>query len=190
MSIDVARLGAAAQAQVHEQATTAPPRRQWSSARAVWVCIPCGQLVTGPTGARCQHVTDGYDGRGRPLPIGCFKRFPSQLQGRVWSRILTEMKPGDQLALDTIWPLPILGPDERGRLTTIEVDFFQSRKWGGLLSKEMRNTGWQAWDASRIGTIAVRVIDAKQKGRVHRDWPARAKAFRQSYGVAIEEVSS
>lgn len=38
------------------------------------------------------------------------------------------------------------------------------------------------------GPAAFRAIDAKSN-RVSRDWPLRAAAFRETYGVQIEEVS-
>ncbi len=67
-------------------------------------------------------------------------------------------------------PMPLLGiaPKPNGRPFTINVDFVI------------------AWPGGKVHSY----IDAKAKGRVSRDWPARAAAFKAQYGVAIEEVSS
>ena len=120
-------------------------------------------------------------GRGRPWSAGGGPpapaavptveggiRFPSKMEARVYRRLLAELRHGERLFCQVRLPLLCLGPGPKRRpVSAIAVDFAITR--GGKL---------------------FRLIDAKCKGRVSREWKSRAAACRETWGIEIEEVES
>ena len=96
-------------------------------------------------------------------------RHASKMEARVCERLTQTLEKGDRLIQQV--RLPILGLyNEDGRVPYMSVDFAVI-----------------ALDAER-GWYIKKLIDAKAKGRVSRDWPARKRALELSWGVKVEEV--
>ena len=92
-------------------------------------------------------------------------RHASKMEARVCERLTIECKALKDVLLQQV-RLPILTlPGEDGRVKSMSIDF--------VILREGR---------------LYRLIDAKAKGRVSRDWPARKRALELSWGVKVEEV--
>lgn len=92
-------------------------------------------------------------------------RHASKMEARVCERLTIECKALKDVLLQQV-RLPILTlPGEDGRVKSMSIDF--------VLLREGR---------------LYRLIDAKAKGRVSRDWPARKRALELSWGIKVEEV--
>lgn len=92
-------------------------------------------------------------------------RHASKMEARVCERLTIECKALKDVLLQQV-RLPILTlPGEDGRVKSMSIDF--------VILREGR---------------LYRLIDAKAKGRVSRDWPARKRALELSWHVAVEEV--
>lgn len=92
-------------------------------------------------------------------------RHASKMEARVCERLTLECKALKDVLLQQV-KLPILTlPGEDGRVKSMSIDF--------VILREGR---------------LYRLIDAKAKGRVSRDWPARKRALELSWHVAVEEV--
>lgn len=94
-------------------------------------------------------------------------RFDSKTEARVYQRLLLEAAeiPGTQVFRQVRWPLLTIDAKGDHQPHTIRVDF-----------------------CVRYPDGRLRHVEAKCPGRVSRDWPLRAAAFRAQYGP-LEEVS-
>lgn len=105
----------------------------------------------------------------------CGRVHASKGEQRVCAALLARV--GSAGLLQQVrFPLLWLGPQPDGTPHTICVDFVTIERPPTVVGEEpAAPPKWEAWDA-------------KCRGRVSRDWPARAAAFRLGYGRPIREV--
>lgn len=143
--------------------------------------VEAGRVVGSPCKCRGARAAGSTERSGSPgtspaprapefsnaKPTDCAggHRHASKMEARVCARLMGEVvEPFHYLVQQIRLPLLILrGAD--GRVPYITIDFAVVRQ---------------------DHTIA-NLIDAKAKGRVSRDWPARKRACELSWGVTIQE---
>ena len=142
---------------------------------------PCRcRIVTGVVGPQAPNTKGGPGAGARRTPTTPTKPWSnarktqcggghthaSKMEARVCDRLRVAY-PGAQYRLVQQIRLPLLVlVDTDGRVPYMTVDF-------GVLNENY---------------ALVRLVDAKTKRRVSRDWPARKRALENSWDIKIEEV--
>lgn len=150
--------------------------------RQPWTCPRCPSAPAAPArapspkrGARGQDVEDasrGTPGRSwsQAKATDCLAghNHPSKMEARVCNRLSSECaEAGSTLFRNVRMPLLSIASRDTGTPLYLTVDF-------GIV----------------VGGRLSRLVDAKAKGRVSRDWKRGARACESAWGIKVEEVEA